>query len=205
MTISCDICGKTVSSLNLKVHIKTNHMNEDSIECNKCKRSFRPYTFSKHKCFREQETPKQVCIICGKLVCDLTGHIKTVHSEIKTVQCPVCGQSIKENGFKSHMRSHEEKKACPVCGLNVRSVEKHLKTVHTEDDKKRFQCQDCGKGFIGERDLQKHRINVHLKTYPYHCRYGCDAKYNDTSNRNSHEKKKHGATFKATSKNSDEK
>ena len=73
-------------------------------------------------------------------------------------------------------------------------MDEHLKTVHTSDDKKKIQCQDCGKGFIREADLLKHR-NGHLKTYPYHCRYGCDAKYNNSGSRIRHEKKKHGGTF----------
>ena len=81
------------------------------------------------------------------------------------------------------------------CGINVRNVKDHIKAVHTEDDKKPFQCQDCGKGFIKDDQLQRHRINIHLKTYPYHCRYGCDVRYNDASNRRQHEKKKHGKLF----------
>ena len=96
------------------------------------------------------------------------------------------------------MRSHEEKKACPICGMNVKRLDNHLKFVHTADDKKKFQCQDCGKGFVRKADIQKHRINVHLKTKtkkPYHCRYGCDSTYNHPTNRNRHENTKHGGIF----------
>ena len=196
IAVSCEICGKTVSSVNLKRHLET-HSSEDSIECDKCKRFLRPNTFSKHKCFREQEPPKVVCTICGILVVNLKGHVKNVHnSDAKKVQCPICGKSFKGKlHIKIHMVSHEEKQACPICGINVRNVKDHIKAVHTEDDKKPFQCQDCGKGFIKDDQLQRHRINIHLKTYPYHCRYGCDVRYNDASNRRQHEKKKHGKLF----------
>ena len=165
-----------------------------SIECTKCKKSYPSY--SKHKCFSEEESPKKICTLCGKMVKYLKQHIEQVHNaEDHMIQCLICGKSVKESCHKTHMMSHEEKKACPICGIIVRSIQKHIKTVHTSDDKKQFQCQDCGKGFIKNVCLQKHRINVHLKTYPYQCRYGCDAKYNDTSIRNSHEKKKHGGLF----------
>ena len=96
------------------------------------------------------------------------------------------------------MKTHQEKKACPICGMNVRHLDEHLKFVHTADDKKKFQCQDCGKGFVRKGDIEKHRINVHLKTKtkkPYHCRYGCDSTYNHPTNRNRHENAKHGGIF----------
>ena len=38
-------------------------------------------------------------------------------------------------------------------------------------------------------------MNVHIRSRPYNCRYGCNMAYNDVSNRNSHEKKKHGGLF----------
>ena len=190
----CELCGKIFSGSNLKKHIKHKHSSEKSIECDKCKQSFRPYTFSKHKCFREKEPPKEICIICGKRVLNLNAHINRIHEFYKD-QCRVCGKILQKDCIKSHMKTHEEKKTCQLCGKMVRSIEKHMKYSHTADEDRKFQCQDCGKGFDEDYTLQKHRINVHLKTYPYHCRYGCDAKYNDTSNRNSHEKKKHGGVF----------
>ena len=71
----------------------------------------------------------------------------------------------------------------------------HHAHVHTPDNMKKYQCPDCGKGFWGQKDLESHQMNIHLKLRPYRCRYGCKDSYNDTSNRNSHEKKKHGKLF----------
>ena len=69
--------------------------------------------------------------------------------------------------------------------------------MHTDDRDKRFQCIDCGKGFIERNKLEKHKMNVHLKLRPYICRVdGCDVSYNDASNRNQHEKRVHGAVQK---------
>ena len=75
-------------------------------------------------------------------------------------------------------------------GLNL-----HIKSVHTPDDQKKFQCQQCGKGFLVQRALDSHMMNMHLKLKPYNCRYGCEISYNDVSNRNHHERKQHGKLF----------
>ena len=195
--VSCELCGKQMYIGNLKRHVETMH-HKRYIDCEKCKESYPYYSKHLHKCYKKEESPKEkeICTLCGKMVVNLNGHIRQVHNaEEKMIQCPICGKSIRESNHKSHMISHEEKKACPICGINVRKIEEHIKHVHTPDEEKKYHCQDCGKGFMRDSCLQKHRINVHLKTYPYQCRYGCDAKYNDTSNRNSHEKKKHGGLF----------
>ena len=93
------------------------------------------------------------------------------------------------------MKSHEEKMPCPECGERVRHLKQHMRSVHTPDELKKFQCQDCGKGFEDKKKMEIHRMNIHLKLRPYNCRYGCNISYNDTSNRNAHEKKNHGKLF----------
>ena len=189
----CEICGYVFPKLShLNRHMDSVHK-KLTIECDRCNKKFRKANFSRHKCF---VTPKKdICTICGKSVQDVKLHIEGVH-EGKMVQCPICQKSLKEGSLRVHMLSHEEmKQCCPTCGISVQNLELHNKRVHTVDEEKQFQCQDCGKGFIRKHYLETHRINVHLKTYPYQCRYGCDVKYNDISNRNSHEKKKHGQLF----------
>ena len=68
--------------------------------------------------------------------------------------------------------------------------------MHTADEEKSFQCQECGKGFHKLDALKKHQMSVHLKLRPYKCRYGCTFAYNDQGNRNAHEKKTHGQLYK---------
>ena len=48
--------------------------------------------------------------------------------------------------------------------------------------------------FLGQ-NIEKHKMNVHIKARPFNCRYGCAFAYNDYSNRNAHEHKKHGGLF----------
>ena len=93
------------------------------------------------------------------------------------------------------MKTHEEKKPCPECNTLVRNIDEHMRNIHTLDKDKAFVCKDCGKGFILRKCLDKHIMNVHLKLRPYNCRYGCEFAYNDSSNRNAHERKTHGKLF----------
>ena len=190
--IPCDICGKYYLKYGLNRH-------KTKIECEKCQRRFNPSYFPQHKCFRTEEPPKEVCNICGKTLGkgSLAKHIKTVHGEIERKECHICGKSLRGSDcLKAHMKVHEEKQCCPECGMKVRNIRTHIMNVHMTDEQKKYKCQECGKGFIDTQRLEAHKMSVHLKTYPYKCRYGCDAKYNDSSNRNCHERKKHGAVFK---------
>ena len=68
---------------------------------------------------------------------------------------------------------------------------------HIPDEQKDFVCnvENCKKGFYIKHLLDKHMMNVHLKLRPYTCRYGCEFAYNDKSNRDAHERKKHGKLF----------
>ena len=62
---------------NYNRHIESTH-NKKSIECTKCKKSYPSY--SKHKCFSEEESPKKICTLCGKMVKYLKQHIEQVHN-----------------------------------------------------------------------------------------------------------------------------
>ena len=144
-----------------------------------------------------------MCPICGKLLktqSQLPKHIESTHGKLKIEDfkpCHICGKEFKSVGLlQAHVkRYHKEKEACPHCGDKVRNLKKHIEGMHTLDKDKKYQCQDCEKGFMEKQKLEIHRMNVHLKLQPYKCRYGCDIAYNDVSNRNQHEKRTHGKLF----------
>ena len=140
---------------------------------------------------------KQVCNICGGVFVSLEIHIRNLHSDVQTRTCEICGKVLKSSAYKVHIKKHfQTEQICPECGKKVRDLPRHMAVMHTSDEKKKFQCQICGKGFLSRTTLEKHVVNVHTKTYPYKCRYeGCDAKYNDVSNQFCHERKKHGGLF----------
>ena len=70
-----------------------------------------------------------------------------------------------------------------------------MKLRHPKEEDKKFICPECDKRFVTNHLMEKHRMSVHLKLRPYNCRYGCEFAYNDSSNRNAHERKTHGKLF----------
>ena len=188
--VPCHYCGKLFVQGSLKSHLKSCFIPKGQTRCDKCK-----------KCFQENEEhscEKFICKICGHFTFSIKGmkeHHKSYHEIVKKIPCTLCGKEYREKDMKRHMLTHQDKQECPQCGVKVRQLNSHIKTVHTPDEEKKYQCQDCGKGFMEQRKLDIHKMNMHLKLKPHRCRYGCDIGYNDTSNRNAHEKKTHGKLF----------
>ena len=193
--LPCHICGKLVRKMD--DHIKRHHDSSRS-KCSTCGKVMLIEMLEDHE--KRCENKKYVCNTCGKSFSSkhtLDYHRDTWHEVLKAEhKCDECGKLfVRKEMLKLHMKSHQEKTPCPECGVKVRHLNLHMKQAHTPDDQQPHQCQDCGKGFFEIRHLEKHRMNVHLKLRPYNCRYGCDIAYNDTSNRNQHEKKTHGKLF----------
>merc|ERR1712226_1038948 len=122
-------------------------------------------------------------------------HFTLIHASTP-VSCMVCGKRVRNDQLlKAHMISHQVPAKCPICGINIKQLKNHMETVHLDDSKKPFQCNDCEKGFMARYKLDKHRMNIHIKTQPYRCRYGCENKYNADSNRSAHERRRHGKVY----------
>ena len=204
---ACQHCGKLVKCIRDHIRDSCRALQYEEHTCQECgkvlmnAKCYRAHMRYKHMGEVKKKSLQCICNICGKVLSSkgaLQGHHKAFH-EIRelTEKCEHCGKlCMSALALKHHInKSHAEKESCPVCGVKVRHLKMHIETAHTKDEDKKFQCQDCGKGFMWQPRLEKHRINVHLKTRPYNCRYGCDISYNDTSNRNSHERKTHGKLF----------
>ena len=193
--VSCHVCGKTSRSKGaLEHHMRFYHSKETF--CKKCHKRLQDEEIVKHEC------PKYICNECGKIfLCktNLTSHTRKIHENLEEVKphiCSDCGKGFKNNSkLQKHMETHEEKKSCPECGFKVRDLRKHMQNTHIPEEKKNFRCQHCSKGFFYKHQLDQHLMNMHLKLKPYNCRYGCDLSYNDISNRNQHEKRRHGKLF----------
>ena len=122
----------------------------------------------------------------------LSGHRKSEHDH-KAVTCSFCSR-ICQNKMKLwyHVKSVHNQGTCDICLVTVQSLKKHMKNVHTSDKDKKFHCEQCEKGFPESSRLSRHMMNEHIKSRPYHCRHPpCEMRYNDLSNRNSHERKSH--------------
>ena len=69
----------------------------------------------------------------------------------------------------------------------------HMRTMHTSESDKKFQCDKCGKGFIDITRMREHSISVHSSERPFPCRFGCGFSCSTRGNRTKHEKAKHKA------------
>ena len=140
-----------------------------------------------------------VCVQCGFETNSKSNLLYHTYKEHDTVQvtCPDCNK-VYENAqtLRKHERKVHREKSCDICGAVVKNLKGHMEAIHSKDSDKKAQCLDCGKGFIDKTKLKNHQMNVHIKSNPFKCRYGCDMGYNDASNRNSHEKKLHGGLYK---------
>ena len=125
-------------------------------------------------------------------------HVETRHNEEGPFVCDHCGKTMLT---RSVLRMHEKRvhnpKPCPICSKVVKNMRIHNLTTHTDNSMLKFKCETCGRGFKDTPSLKSHEMSLHIKTRPFKCRYKCpnDIGYNDLSNRNSHEKKKHGGLF----------
>ena len=202
----CTYCGKMVNDI--KRHISYVCRKRDygygKIKCDLCEKTFNnPYNLKGHvrTTHAKKESEKAICNICGKVLLSkyiLSIHHKNMHEIVELkYKCEKCGRMCESKGkLNKHMQTHFiQKTPCTICGKSFSNVERHMKTIHGKDEDKRVQCQDCGKGFQSQSHLKMHQMSVHLKLRPYSCRYGCEFRYNDSSNRNSHERKIHGKIF----------
>ena len=200
----CPHCNNLYSEIAVHIKERCPKIEYEKEVCKECgtvcdnRMKLRAHIDRFHKVKKKREF---MCNICGKVLSSpnaLSVHHRSFH-EIRELihKCEKCGKLFGDQSLlESHLRKvHIEKTPCSICGLKVRQIKEHMGAVHTKDEDKKHQCQDCGKGFMLKRKLEIHRINMHLKTKPHSCRYGCDISYNDDSNRNAHEKKTHGKLF----------
>ena len=206
-SITCELCGKEVRKKNMKRHLEITHGKDpekkraqrEKLPCELCGKEIRISSMSNHLLRHARPDKKETCSICGEQKTSVKQHMLNVHGigePLLKVSCHVCGKIFKSKfHLTAHLRTHEEKRPCTVCGAQVKQMKNHMSEFHTPNDQKKHKCPDCGKGFHQTTKLAQHRINVHLRDRPFPCRYGCEFRYNDASNRNSHENKKHGGLF----------
>jgi len=173
-------------------HMLVVHEGYFGCKAKRCLKSFRtPDELLGHMKYHR----KYVCHLCGFEATDvqLMYHKREVH-EKTTFPCEDCGKPFVTNAHKDmHKRKvHVRKVTCEVCGANVKDLTRHTDAVHTSDEDKKFQCKDCNKGFLSKILLRIHEDSVHTEAPQHQCRYGCKNRYRNHSNRNAHERKRHG-------------
>eukprot|EP00088_Acartia_fossae_P004077 TRINITY_DN11742_c0_g1_i3.p1 TRINITY_DN11742_c0_g1~~TRINITY_DN11742_c0_g1_i3.p1 ORF type:complete len:692 (-),score=148.60 TRINITY_DN11742_c0_g1_i3:146-2221(-) len=189
-----------------KHHIQVYHKKE-KLGCDKCyflcstDAELAEHVQEKHvkKELEEKAKPSVICDICGqemksKNPAILKDHKARVHDPV-LVQCTQCPGKYTAAGLKQHMRRCHSEGVCNICGIKVKQLIRHMNVMHGSVESSKYKCEYCTKVFHYKHQLKTHTMNVHLKERPYKCRYGCDMAYNDSSNRNAHERRRHGQRF----------
>lgn len=139
----CMVCGEKFSSRDAWMNHLTVHAAERPFQCHICLSQFKTKYVQQN-------------------------HIKTVHQNIRSYQCQVCTDPIRQ--FKSkrtledHMRYHtgERPFLCTICNVSFSSGSvhrNHMYRVHREMRKKEKRCNFCGKEFDRILDLKRHQTS----------------------------------------------
>ena len=209
-------CAITFESFNQK-HRHMRVVHQGYFNCSLCPRnsnsSFATENFFKeHKRIKHPEKeelpelPYKETFTCKISKCTKTFikkanmmyHANSSHDDEGPFVCDHCGKKVTSKvALKQHEKKVHNPEPCPICLKVVKNLRGHILTNHTDNSILNSKCEDCGKRFRNKAVLKSHKMNVHIKTRPFRCRYSCqnDIGYNDLSNRNSHEKKKHGGLF----------
>ena len=178
--IFCTLCRKTFSSeAAFKLHIENAHQEK---MCDKCN-----FKTSKGSYF-------------------LKVHIRKTHENKEksgTTRAYACNQGdckrtfITQGRLNHHINKAHVLSTCHVCNKQVKKLYEHIKTMHSE---RKYQCDKCTKVFQFPAKLVEHE-KVEHQGLRYFCRYpDCKTKeqeYRDSSNRITHERRRHGTPYKS--------
>lgn len=135
---------------------------------------------------------KFICDICNskyniKFV--LEQHMRNKHKMAKNLcECQYCGIFIAGREHTRHIHLHEKPFKCDICSIQFSSkqnLRRHIKGIHINPSERRkviimkkekaailkkFECNQCGKGFSDKNQLEKHKL---MKEYGFGCDLCC--------------------------------
>ena len=211
----CDTCNKKFYTKRvLSQHIKMVHMRKRENQCPACPKKFskkaylRAHLKYKHKDFKGDFR----CEECERSFIgerDLARHNSRVHGiEIPDeVECKDCQRkftrlwTLQRHRETVHLRPKKHK--CGLCefgsnkkvtmALHVRSVHKKRKK---EKEAKCHWCDDCGKRFYKEKNLQEHVATAHAGKGKCHWCDVCDQRFYKEKTLKEHIKRGHDSKKK---------
>lgn len=191
---TCTLCPKVFSTERALERHMQGHRDEDdsgSYKCGDCKRCYATRGgYMKHKrqgtCYKRDELNEDGTVgdfRCG--LCDtrfktdnlLKLHISKSHEpQDSKFECKDCGRVFySKQGFGKHesARSCTQPLRCLVCGKTYsnkarESFKVHMKHHVAEAEGIQFQCEDCGRTYLTQEALRKHKLK-HSDVRPHKC------------------------------------
>lgn len=172
----------------LTVHVNKWHPEApeaSKISCRKCYKTFLSKEFlEKHKqdniCYKftsrsfpahsvtSVPSKKVFCELCGKLVFNLSTHIRQVHEKRRDHLCRV-RKLI--NFMRNLIHSLHLSQSCGKAFYSRGQVKNHEIDYHTDGGTRRHECDICGSRTYTKMIMANHMKCLHLpKEYNFHCR-----------------------------------
>uniref|UniRef100_A0A1I8Q6K9 C2H2-type domain-containing protein n=1 Tax=Stomoxys calcitrans TaxID=35570 RepID=A0A1I8Q6K9_STOCA len=174
----CNICGKCWNNRQ-RLHNHLRIHGERDFSCDICGKKFvEGRHLETHKLVHVPESEKNFpCNECGKFYANevaLSRHKNSVHLNIYTKVCDICGQILPDaSTFKTHMERHAGISVkCDECGLilaNKRCLTLHKQRKHPVDGKRDYNCHICSRVSPTLKALKKHIHEVHETDYKFTC------------------------------------
>ena len=138
--VQCEICGKTVLKVSLKMHHIKLHT-EFKEKCEECGERFATKT-------------------------DMLRHVNVVHRQILLYACKLCEEKFPTSDALRYHKVKAHQKAsffCEICSKSYKRIGElntHMKRAHN-DCRKVEVCRYCGKEYYDRSGLRNHLISKH--------------------------------------------
>ena len=171
-TLICPICKQPIRKyiVNLVKHIRLDHHNSKSYNCENCSRKF--------------DTEDRLKV-----------HVKKIHTDELNYQCDKCEKRFKNpNNLHTHLQKVHgtETIQCDKCEYSCKNISKlkvHQTRVHSSNQ---IICDKCGKTFTNTMSLKAHKKEVHGKHEQVQCTFeGCELIFNSISKMKKHIQRSH--------------
>lgn len=159
--VECKYCQKIFFfEPQLQKHIRIKH--EKRYKCRFCEKEFT--NLGLRLSHETSEHPK-VCWVCGKIVKNLTLHLKT-HDKAKLGKfvCRFCDQAFdnvaQRNFHRQDVHFQGKKFECVECNerfLSEHFLQDHKELKHSEPGVFKYTCESCGRGFKTKQGYEMHK------------------------------------------------